>query len=168
MLRKNALSSTSSTDCDDCEGRISLRENQSANAIGRKWPTSITSVAWPLITAEPRMPISPPATSMLRRSSTMLMISSPTHRAAVVGEHQDRLGARGLDADPGHLHQRHQLVAVLHHIAAVGEFDLVGGDLFQPGHQPERHGLGLRRAGAEHQKRGQLLGGAGARSGVLF
>jgi len=33
-----------------------LRVNQSAKAIGRKWPTSITSVAWPLITAEPSMP----------------------------------------------------------------------------------------------------------------
>ncbi len=60
------------------EGFISLRVNQSANAIGRKWPTSITSVAWPLITAEPRMPACAPATSMLSRSSTMSMISSTT------------------------------------------------------------------------------------------
>src|SRR5216683_616596 len=78
MLRKNALSSTSSTDCAAAEGRISLRLNQSANAIGRKWPTSITSVAWPLITAEPRMPSALPATSMWSRSSTMSMISSTT------------------------------------------------------------------------------------------
>ncbi len=78
MLRKNAESSTSSTDCAVDETRISLRENQSANAIGRKWPTSITSVAWPLITAEPRMPSAWPATSMCSRSSTMSMISSTT------------------------------------------------------------------------------------------
>ena len=36
MLRKNAESSTRSTDCAEAEGRISLRLNQSANAKGRK------------------------------------------------------------------------------------------------------------------------------------
>ena len=96
------------------------------------------------------------------------LVDHQPHRAAVVGEHQDRLDARGLDVDAGHLHQRHQLLAVLHHVAAVGEFDLVGGDLFQPGDEAERHRLGLAGAGAEHQKRGQLLGGGGARGRVLL
>ncbi len=50
---------------------------------------------------------------------------------------------------------------------AVGEFDLVAGDLFQTGDQPERHRLGLIGAGAEHQKRGQLFGGAGAHRRIL-
>ena len=95
------------------------------------------------------------------------LVDHQPHRAAVVGEHQDRLDARGPDADTVHLHQRHQLIAVLHHIAAVGEFDLVGCDFFQPGHQAERHRLGLGRAGAEHQQRGQLFGRAGARRRVL-
>ena len=115
------------------------------------------------------MPSLEPATSMLSRSSTMSMISSttsPIERPAV-GEHQDRLRALGPDADAFHLHQRHQLVAVLHHVAAVGEFDLVDGDLLQPRDEPERHRLGLIGAGAEHQQRGHLLGGAGAHGGVL-
>ena len=79
------------------------------------------------------------------------LVDHEPHRAAVVGEHQDRLRALRLDVDPVHLHQRHQLLAVLHHVAAVTEFDLVGGDLFQPGDEAERHRLGLGRAGAEHQ-----------------
>ena len=95
------------------------------------------------------------------------LVDHEPHRAAVIGKHQDRLGACGLDADPVHLHQRHQLVAVLHHVAAVGEFDLVGGELFQPGDEPERHRLGLGGAGAEHQQRGQLFGGGGAGRRVL-
>ena len=37
------------------------------------------------------------------------------------------------------------------------ELDLVGGDLLQPGDEPERHRLGLARAGAEHQERGELF-----------
>ena len=143
------------------DGRISLRENQSAKAMGRKWPTSITSVAWPLITAEPKMPswracdldVEP-----LLDDVDDLVDHEP-HRAAVIGEHQDRLGAGGLDRDAVHLHQRHQLLAVLHHVAAVTELDLVGGDLFQPGDEAERDRLGLVGAGAEHQQRSQLLAG---------
>ena len=79
------------------------------------------------------------------------LVDHEPHRAAVVGEHQDRLRPWRLDVDPVHLHQRHQLLAVLHHVAAVTEFDLVGGDLLQPGDEAERHRLGLGRAGAEHQ-----------------
>ena len=79
------------------------------------------------------------------------LVDHEPHRAAVVGEHQDRLRAGGLDGDPVHLHQRHQLLAVLHHVAAVRELDLVGGDLLQPGDEAERHRLGLAGAGAEHQ-----------------
>src|SRR5450631_662366 len=91
-VRKNALSSTKSTDCAVTDSRISLRLNQSANAIGRKWPTSITSVAWPLITAEPRMPSLPPATSMLSRSSTMSMISSTTRPIERLSSANTRIG----------------------------------------------------------------------------
>src|ERR1700730_1725887 len=155
MLRKNALSSTSSTDCELADGRISLRLNQSANAIGRKWPTSITSVACPLITAEPKMPASPPATSMLSFSSTMSMISSTTSPIERPSSANTRIGWA-------------PEVAILPQLAAVGELDLVGGDFLQPGDQPERHSLGLVGAGAEHQKRGQLFGGAGAHGRVLF
>ena len=85
------------------------------------------------------------------------LVDHEPHRAAVVGEHQDRLRALRLDRDPGHLHQRHQLLAVLHHVAAVTELDLVGGDLLQPGDEAERNRLGLARSGAEHQQRGQLF-----------
>ena len=95
MLRKKALSSTSSTDCAVDDGRISLRENQSANAIGRKWPTSITSVAWPLITAEPRMPSCCAGDLDVQPLLDDVddLVDHEPHRAAVVGEHQDRLRA---------------------------------------------------------------------------
>ena len=170
MLRKNAQVVDQQHRLRRCaEGRISLRLNQSANAIGRKWPTSITSVAWPLITAEPSTPslVAGDLDVEPLLDDVDDLVDHQPHRAAVVGEHQDRLRARGADADAVHLHQRHQLAAVLHHVAAVREFDLVGVDLFEPRDQRQRHRLGLRRAGAEHQQRGQLLGGAGARRGVL-
>src|SRR6185437_15622252 len=96
------------------------------------------------------------------------LVDHEPHRAAVVGEHQDRLGARGLDVDPGHLHQRHQLLAVLHHVAAVTELDLVGGDLLQTRDEAERHRLGLGRAGTEHQQRGELFGGRSPRGRVVL
>ena len=59
------------------------------------------------------------------------------------------------------LHQRHQLAAVLHHVAAVRELDLAGVDLLEPRDQRQRHRLGLRRAGAEHQQRRRLFVGRG-------
>ena len=43
-----------------------------------------------------------------------------------------------------HAHQRHQLAAVLHHVAAVREFDLAGVDFLKPRDQRQRHRLGLR------------------------
>ena len=99
------------------------------------------------------MPSLAPATSMCSRSSTMSMISSTTSPIERPSSANTRIGcdAWRLDVDPVHLHQRHQLLAVLHHVAAVTEFDLVGGDLLQPGDEAERHRLGLGRAGAEHQ-----------------
>src|SRR5260364_369278 len=123
MLRKNGESSTSSTDCVCASVAISFRMNQSAKAIGRKWPTSMTSVAWPLITAEPRMPSLAPETWMWSRSSTMSMISSTTRPIARVSSANTRIGR----------------------------------DLLQPRDERQRHRLGLRRAGAEHQERGELL-----------
>ena len=41
------------------------------------------------------------------------------------------------------MHQRHQLAAVLHHVAAVRELDLGAVDLFEARDERERHGLGL-------------------------
>ena len=50
-------------------------------------------------------------------------------------------------------HQRHELAAVLHQMAAVRELDLLGVDLLEPRDQRQRHRLRLRRAGAEHEQR---------------
>ena len=41
-------------------------------------------------------------------------------------------------------HQRHQLAAVLHEVAAVRQFDRAGVDLLEPRDQRQRHRLGLR------------------------
>ena len=54
------------------------------------------------------------------------LVDDEAHGAAVIGEHQDRLGALARDGDALHGDERHQLLAVLHHVAAVGELDLVG------------------------------------------
>ena len=84
---------------------------------------------------------------MLSRSSTMSMISSTTSPIERPSSANTRIGCEPVvaDLDAVHLHQRHQLLAVLHHVAAVRELDLVGGDLLEPRDQPERHRLGLRR-----------------------
>ena len=96
------------------------------------------------------------------------LVDHKPHGALVVDEHQDRLRAGGPDLDALHLHQRHQLVAVLHHVAAVTELDLVGGDLLEAGDERKRHRLGLAGAGAEHQERGHLLGGGGMGRSMLL
>src|SRR5260363_471698 len=73
------------------------------------------------------------------------LVDDEAHRASLVGEHQDRLRARGLHRDAFHLHQRHQLIAVLHHVAAIGDLDLVGRDLLQPRDERQRHRSEERR-----------------------
>ena len=47
------------------------------------------------------------------------LVDDEAHGAAVIGEHQDRLGALARDGDALHGDERHQLLAVLHHVAAV-------------------------------------------------
>ena len=71
------------------------------------------------------------------------LVDHESHRAAVVGEHQDRLRAFGADRNAVHLHQRHELLAILHHVAAVGELDLVDADLLETRDERKRHRLGL-------------------------
>ena len=86
------------------------------------------------------------------------LVDHQRHRAAAVREHQQRLGALALDAHVlVHADQRHQLAAVLHHVAAVRQLDLAGVDFLEPRDQRQRHRLGLGRAGAEHQQRGGLF-----------
>jgi hypothetical protein len=100
-------------------------------------------VAWPLTTAEPRIPAWEPATVEALLDDIDDFVDHKAHRAAV-GEHQDRLGAGALDVATLYLHQRHQLLAaVLYHVTTVTELDLVGGDLFQTTDEAERHRLGL-------------------------
>ena len=90
------------------------------------------------------------------------LVDHEAHRASGIGEHQQRLRAFGAhahvvaDAD-----QRHELAAVLHQMAAVGELDLLAVDLFEPRDQRQRHRLGLLRTGAEHEERDGLLDLAG-------
>ncbi len=90
------------------------------------------------------------------------LVDHQRHRAVAIREHQQRLGALALYAY-GRIHadQRHQLTAVLHHVAAVRQFDLAGIDFLEPGNQRQRHGLELGGAGAEHEQRRGLVGGFG-------
>src|SRR5665647_1718004 len=87
------------------------------------------------------------------------LVDHQRHRAVAIREHQQRLGALALYAY-GRIHadQWHQLTAVLHHVAAVRQFDLAGIDFLKPGNQRQRHGLELGGAGAEHEQRCSLVG----------
>ena len=89
------------------------------------------------------------------------LVDHQRHRAGAVREHQQRLRALALHAHAlAHAHQRHQLAAVLHHVAAVRQLDLAGVDFLEPRDQRQRHRLGLAGAGAEHQQRRRLFVGA--------
>ena len=86
------------------------------------------------------------------------LVDDETHGAAVIGEHQDRLGAVLLDGGLRiDAQQRHELIAILHEITAVGNFDAPAIDLLQPRDERKQNGLGLLRAGAEHQQRRQIF-----------
>ncbi len=96
------------------------------------------------------------------------LVHDQAHRAARVGEHQQRLRAFLAHAHVlADAHQRHQLPAILHEMTAVREFDLLAVDLFQPRDQRERHGLRLLRAGAEHEQRNRLSRPGSACCGLL-
>ena len=118
------------------------------------------SVACPLMMAEPSTPALSLVTSMSSCSSTMSTISSTT---SAIERAPSENTSSGCAPSPltrtssFMLHQRHQLVTVLHHVAAVRQFDLARVDLLQPRDQRQRHRLELRRAGAEHEQRGGLL-----------
>ncbi len=119
------------------------------------------SVAWPLMMAEPRTPGPVSADLDVERVVDDIddLVDHQAHRPAFVGEDQQRLRALAL-----HRHvvidwdERHELAAVLHQVAAVGEFDTADVDFLQPGDERERHCLGLRRARAEHQHGNGLFG----------
>ena len=85
-------------------------------------------------------------------------VDDEAHGAAAVGEHQDRLRAvfleLGLVVDA---QQRHQLIAVLHEMPAVGAFDLAAIDFLEARDQRQRHRFRLLRAGAEHKERDDIL-----------
>ena len=107
---------------------------------------SMISVAWPLMTAEPSTPMVSLPTWMSSLSSTMSTISSTTRPIERPASENTSSGCapsvRTLhlvaDAD-----QRHELAAVLHQVAAVGELDLLAVDLFEARDQRQRHRLGL-------------------------
>ena len=69
-------------------------------------------------------------------------VHGEAHRAAVVAEHQHGLLA-GLR--PGmrvvERHQRHEVLTVLHDMAAADMLDGSGIDVFETGDELERHGL---------------------------
>ena len=88
------------------------------------------------------------------------LVDHQSHRTCAVREHQQRLRPFAFDIHICvHADERHQLAAVLHHVAAIRQFDLAGVDFLEPGDQRQRHRLGLGRAGAEHQQRRRLLAG---------
>ena len=61
------------------------------------------------------------------------LVDDEAHRTSGVGEHQQRLRAFGAHPDlVADAHQRHQLAAVLHQMAAIGELNFPAVDLFQP------------------------------------
>src|SRR4051812_37529729 len=82
------------------------------------------------------------------------LVDDQRHGAALIGEHQQRLYALAFDL---HLiagrNERDELAAILHERTAARHFDAASVDLLEPRDQRERHGLRLRRPGAEQQQR---------------
>ena len=93
------------------------------------------------------------------------LVDHKPHGAALIGEHQDRLRAFFLQAgfvvDP---QQRHQLLAILHKAAPVGDFDAAAIDFLEPRHQRQRHCFRPLRSGTEHEQRHGIL----VRCGLVF
>ena len=148
MLRKNGESSTNSSvrvsavgahllaaepvlegerqemaDVDDL-GRLALDDRRAEHARACRSPTSMSS-----------------------RSSTMSTISSTTRP---IERPSSENTSSGCAPSRAHAHlvvdadQRHELAAILHQLAAVGELDLLAVDLLEPGDERQRHRLGLR------------------------
>src|SRR5215470_15241364 len=64
------------------------------------------------------------------------LVDNEPHGAALVGEHQERLHAFGAYCGTCiYGHQRHQVAAILHHVATTGHFDFRGVHLLEPRHQ---------------------------------
>ena len=64
------------------------------------------------------------------------LVDHKSHGAAVRREHQDGLGAFLLQAALGvDAQQRHELIAILHKMSAVGDFDAAAIDLLEAGNQ---------------------------------
>src|SRR6266568_7134740 len=120
MLRKNAESSTSSSDFGPPDTGASLRRNQSWNASGRV--SDVDDLGG--LAADHRA--AERAGSLARHFDVQPvlddvddLVDCESHRAAAIREHQERLrtlGAQGeLVLEP---HQGHQLSAILHQVAA--------------------------------------------------
>src|SRR5262249_21435372 len=82
------------------------------------------------------------------------LVDHQRHGAAAIGKHQQWLCALTLHTHVlAHADERHQMAAVLHHMAAVRQLDPVRIDLLKSRNKRQWDSLRLRRAGAEYQQR---------------
>ena len=139
----------------------SRRRNQSSKACGRKCPTSTISVvaAFDHGIAEQARTIArhfdvKPVFDDVDDLVDQRPIERPRSENTRIGCAPSFRAGFAVDAQ-----QRHQLIAILHQMAAVGDFDPAAIDLLEPGDERQRHGLRLLRAGAEQQERNGVLVG---------
>ena len=85
------------------------------------------------------------------------LVDDEAHAPAAIGKHQNRHGAILLELAAVDADERHELIAILHQILAVGGFDAPAVDLLEPGNERQQHRLGLLRAGAKNQQRRQIV-----------
>src|ERR1700722_14518032 len=85
------------------------------------------------------------------------LVDDEAHAPAAIGKHQNRHGAILLELAAVDADERHELIAILHQILAVGGFDAPAVDLLEPGNERQQHRLGLLRAGTKNQQRRQIV-----------
>ena len=63
------------------------------------------------------------------------LVDDEAHAPAAIGKHQNRHGAILLELAAVDADERHELIAILHEIAAVGDLDTAAIDLLKAGDQ---------------------------------
>lgn len=127
--------------------------------MGRKWPTSITSVAWLLDHGRAQNALLGAGDLDVEALFDDVddLVDDQAHGAP--SSANTRIGCEPVawTVTPSICTSGISCSRYCTHVAAVRELDLVGGDLLEAGDEAKRDRLGLAGAGAEHQKRGQLL-----------
>src|ERR1700722_15689125 len=85
------------------------------------------------------------------------LVDDEAHAPAAIEKPKNRHGAVLLELATVDADERHELIAILHKILAVGGLDVPAVDLLEPGNERHQHRFRLLRAGAKNQQRRQIV-----------